>query len=158
MNFLSLDLFSLMFKKYFYGRLTGAIAPPHGSVADLDFSQSKWYTRWQHLAVQSTSSRFRFCSVMGRTVHESAFNITKHIKSKCSHSALGTSLTLVVKTETLGYQDPCFPAWHCQLAHRTVPVALLFSETNRKVSSECVYCCRRTNKAVGPTYISLQLQ
>jgi len=69
------------------------------------------YTRWQHLAVQSTSSRFRFCSVMGRTVHESAFNITKHIKSKCSHSALGTSLTLVVKTETIGYQDPCFPAW-----------------------------------------------
>ena len=48
-------------QKYFYGPLMGGDCP-HGSVTDWDFSQSKWYTCWQHTAVKSTL-RLQLCVV-----------------------------------------------------------------------------------------------
>jgi len=40
-----------------------------------------------------------------------------------SHSPSSTS-PLKLIAEILRYQDPSFPARNCQLAHRTVPVAM----------------------------------
>ena len=105
-----------------YGRRSPP-SPPHGSVADWDFSQSQSYTCWQHVAFKSTS-RLRLCGSLWKKRFHTRTSCPSINKSAVqSSSASGTSpLKLIAKT--LRYQDASFPAWNCQLAHRTVPFAM----------------------------------
>jgi len=109
--------------KIFYGPLTGgAIAPMDPSLTGIseqvvymlttsgcqvDFASSTlcgslWKTRFHTRKLRPTS-----CPSMNKSEVQSRL-------------ASGTSLLKLI-AKTLRYQDAYFPAWNCQLAHRTVP-------------------------------------
>jgi len=90
-----------------YGRRSPP-SPPHGSVADWDFSQSQSYTCWQHVAFKSTS-RLRLCGSLWKKRFHTRTSCPPINKSAVqSSSASGTSpLKLIAKT--LRYQDASFP-------------------------------------------------
>jgi len=109
-------------QKYFMALLRGGIAPMDPSLTGIseqvvymlttsgcqvDFASSTlcgslWKTRFHTRKLRPTS-----CPSMNKSEVQSRL-------------ASGTSLLKLI-AKTLRYQDASFPAWNCQLAHRTVP-------------------------------------
>jgi len=161
-SFLSLDLFSLRpyVQKIFYGPLTAGSPPPHGSVTDWDFSQSKWYTYWQHLAVQSTS-RLRLCGLQWKTSCHTCTYCPSMNKSEVQSFSFGyfsetnrqnssLSRCLFPRMKLSACTSQFHLLWRWLLLKRQ-HFSKLVRPSEKYVSSKCMYY-RRHNKAIHLTY------
>jgi len=113
-------------QKYFYGPLTKGDRP----------HRPPWIRHWlgfqsEQVAYMLTTSGCQvdfasstLCGSLRKTSFHTHTSCPSMNKSEVqSRLASGTSpLKLIAKT--LSYQDVSFPAWNCQLAHRTLPFAM----------------------------------
>ena len=108
-SFLSLDLCSLTCKNIFMTLSHGGSPPCVRHWLGFQLEPC-----WQHLAVKSTSRLRLYVVHYGKRAFTHVRPAHQCTKAKCN----------VVLFRVLLYEDASFPAWNCQLAHRTVSFAL----------------------------------